>query len=210
MDRAIPRLLILTAALLAVTAGGPACADWLYDGYPIYNRGIAIGKDRPTEMVAQPFSLPWDCRIDRLCAAVARGADPNQAGIRVMLALDPRDVAKTTLASWRIFPVSGPTLASVYWDIKPLRIDAGRTYYLVFAPGDSEFMGTVAYASRGNPALATNDGGTNWFDIAQLGVRIGGTVVPEPSGLLMLAAGVSGVRCWVLGKRRARRRSALP
>ncbi len=57
------------------------------------------------------------------------------------------------------------------------------------APGDSEFMGAVAYAQRGNPALATNDNGESWFQITRLGVRIGGTVVPEPGGMLALATG---------------------
>jgi len=189
---------------LAILITAPAFGDWLYDGYPIYNLGIAIGKGRPTEMVAQPFSLPGSGpgEIDQLGVAIARGADPNNVGFQVTLATDYRDLAKTTLASWQVLPTYGPTLMFVYWSIKPIPLDAGQTYYLVLAPGDSEFMGAVAYATRGNLALATNDDGATWHDIAQLGVRVGGTMVPEPSAFMVL-----GVGCLVLGRTRLTRRT---
>lgn len=184
---------------LMILAGVPAAADWLYDGCPIYNLGIAIGAGRPTQMVAQPFSLQRSAEINQLGVAIARGEDPNDAGFHVMLALDPRDLGKTTLASWQVHPVHGPTLMFAYWTTKPLHLDAGRTYYLVLAPGDSEFMGAVAYAARGNVAIATNNNGVSWFDIPQLGVRVGGTMVPEPSALLVLGAGCSAL--WSLRRR---------
>lgn len=176
--------------ILALMIAGPAFGGWLYDGYPIYNVGIAIGKGRPTEMVAQPFSLPRAGQIDEIGVAVAVAQDPNNAGFRVTLAQDYRDLAKTTLASWQIHPIYGPTLMFAYLTIKPIPIDAG-TYYLVLAPGDSEFSGAVAYATRGNTALKTNDDGATWQDIAQLGVRVGGTMVPEPSAFMVLGVGCS-------------------
>lgn len=203
MKRYMREFLVCALAIL-ITA--PAVGDWLYDGYPIYNRGIAIGKGRPTEMVAQPFSLPRSGEIDQLGVAIARGGDPNNVGFRVTLARDYRDLDKTTLASWNVLPIYGPTLMFVYWTIKPIPLDAGQTYYLVIAPGDSEFMGAVAYATRGNTALATNDDGATWQDIGQLGVRVGGTMVPEPSAFVVL-----GVGCWVLGCRsRTSRRRKTP
>jgi len=186
----------LVYALILMAARIPVCADWLYDGYPIYNQGIAIGKGGPTEMVAQPFSLTMPAWIDQFGVAIASGPDPNHVGFRVMLAEDPRDLGKTTLASWQVFPIYGPTLMFAYWSVKPMLLEAGRTYYVVLTPGDSEFMGAVAYATRGNIALSTNDNGVNWFEVAHLGVRVGGTPVPEPSGMAVL-----GVGCWVLGRR---------
>ncbi len=196
----------IVGCILALIVAAPALGDWLYDGYPIYNVGIAIGKGRPTEMVAQPFSLPRAGEIDQIGVAIARAQDPNNVGFRVTLAQDYRDLAKTTLASWNVLPIYGPTLMFAYFTVKPIPIDAG-TYYLVLAPGDSEFSGAVAYASRGNLALKTNDDGATWQDIPQLGVRVGGTMVPEPSGLLALAGGVLGVGCSVLGIRSRTRRS---
>lgn len=188
--------------LICLCAAGSARADWLYDGYPIYNLGLAMGKGRPTEMAAQPFGVPRRSRIDQIGVALAVGMDPNQAGFRVMLAKDPYDLEKTTVATWQMFAVGGPTLTFAYLTVKPVWIDAGSTYHIVVAPGDSEVMGAVAYAYHGSPALATNDDGANWFDVAQLGVRVGGTMVPEPSALAVLAGGVSGVACRVLGCRR--------
>jgi hypothetical protein len=192
-------------SLLAICAVGPASADWLYDGYPIYNLGVGVGKGRPTEMVAQPFSVPRAGEIEQLGVAIARGADPNNVGFRVTLAEDYLDLGKTTLASWQVLPIYGPTLMFVYWSIKPIPLDAGQTYYLVLAPGDSEFMGAVAYATHGNLALATNDDGATWQDIGQLGVRVGGTMVTEPSAFMVL-----GVGCWVLGWSRICRRTKTP
>lgn len=191
------RLSRLLLTLLALCTVGSARAAWLYDGYPIYNLGPAIGKGRTTDMVAQPFSVPRQCRMDQIGVALASGMDPHHAGFRVILATDPYDLGKTTIAEWRLFAVSGPTLAFAYQAVKPVLLQAGSTYHIVVAPGDSEVTGAVAYAYQGNPALATNDDGANWFDVAQLGVRVGGTVVPEPSSLAVL-----GVGCWVLGYRR--------
>ncbi len=61
--RRLARRILECALLLAIA--GAAGAEWLYDGYPIYNRGIAIGKDRPTEMAAQPFSVPRQARVEQ-------------------------------------------------------------------------------------------------------------------------------------------------
>ncbi len=191
----------LVLTFLAFCTVGSARAAWLYDGYPIYNLGPAIGNGRPTDMVAQPFSFPRQCRMDRIGVALASGLDPNGAGFRVMLAMDPWDLGKTTIAEWRLFAVNGPTLAFAYLNVKPVTLIAGSTYHIVVAPGDSEVTGAVAYAYQGNPALATNDDGANWFDVAQLGVRVGGTVVPEPSALVVL-----GVGCSVLVYRRRKPR----
>lgn len=180
----------LTVCILMLICAGHARAEWLYDGYPIYNLGIGIGAGMVTDFVAQPFSVPRASEIDQVGVAIAGGLDPNGAGMRVTLARDYREIEKTALASWRVDPVYGPALMFAYWTIKPISLEAGTTYYLAIEPGDSEFMGAVAYAYRGNVALATGDGGANWHEIPQLGVRVGGTMVPEPSGLIALAGGL--------------------
>ncbi|MBP6964852.1 MAG: PEP-CTERM sorting domain-containing protein [Armatimonadetes bacterium] len=194
----------LTVCMLMLVCAGHARAEWLYDGYPIYNLGIGIGKGMVTDVVAQPFSVPRAAVIEQIGAAVASGMDPNGAGMRVTLARDYREIEKTALASWRVDPIYGPALMFAYWTVKPIALEARTTYYLAIAPGDSEFMGAAAYAYRGNTALASGDDGRTWHEIAQLGVRVGGTMVPEPSAFVVL-----GVGCLVLGLRRRIGRTLL-
>jgi hypothetical protein len=168
----------------------PSQAAWLYDGSPIYNYGPAIGKDRTTDMVAQPFGFTRPVHVERIGVAIAGGPDPNNAGFRLTLSESLQDFGSTSLGSWSIYPVDGTNLAFSYLDIAPVALEPNRFYYLVVAPGDPEFVGGIAYASWGYRAFATNDDGGRWFEISPLGVRIGGTVVPEPSGLLALGTGI--------------------
>lgn len=179
--------------VLIFCAAASASGSWLYDGSPVYNVGVAIGKDRTSQMVAQPFEFSQPAEIDLIGVAIAGGPDPNHVGFTAMLAEDPWDLSASTLRTWQVYPVAGTTLAFAYFSVEPIFLQADRSYYLVMAPGDSEFMGAVAYAHRGNPALATNDNGQSWFQISPLGVRIGGTVVPEPSGIVALMCGVVGL-----------------
>jgi len=189
--RYLRRLTAFPLAILLMLAGSPAVstADWLYDGTPLSIRGAAIGYGLDTDMVAQPISFPRPVEVTEIGVAIAQGQDPNQVGFRITLAEDPWNLSTTTLASWNVRPVQGPILAFAYFPITPMALQASRFYYIVFAPGDSEFLGGVANAYRGYPGLATNDDGQSWFQTDPFGVRIGGSVVPEPAGVPIFASG---------------------
>jgi len=189
--RYIRRVTAFPLAILLVIAGSPAIsiADWLYDGSPISIYGAALGQGQSTDMVAQPIQFSQKVEVTEIGVAIAQGQDPNHVGFRVMLAGDPLNLGPTTLGSWNVRPVEGPILAFAYFPVTPMALQANCFYYVVFAPGDSEFLGAVAFAYQGYAGLATKDDGQSWFQANPFGVRIGGAVVPEPGGVPILASG---------------------
>lgn len=178
---------ILLAALML---GIPASASvWLYDGGPTSIYGATLGGGYSTLMVAQPFGFIQPVQVDQIGVAVAQGADPNNVGFRVSLTTSLNNPHSNALGTWNIHPVDGPILTYTYVSTTPLRLEANRFYYIVFSPGDKSFFGGVGFSFLGYPGLAIRDTGGEWFETHPFAVRIGGSVVPEPSGTISLMGG---------------------
>lgn len=201
MKARIALTLIITACAMQ-----HAYAQWLYDGTPLSIRGTAMGSGLQTDMAAQRLAFEQPVEINRIGVAVAQGLDPNGVGMRVSLVSNLYEPDETLLGAWQVHPVDGPIFAFAYFDTEPIRLDGLRWYYLIIAPGDEEFLGGIAYAYSGYPGLATKDDGATWFDTSAHGVRIGGTVIPEPMGALSLAGCLGGIAA--VGRLGARKRKS--
>jgi len=185
--RIVPYVIVLS--VLALGARGSA-GQWLYESAPIWNYGVGMGAGCKTDMAAQPLGFNVPVEITLIGVAIAGGPDPSGNGFRITLT-DDLYQHTPPLGTWNAQPVNGPLFEFVYFSITPTILEAMHVYYLIISPDSEEFMGGIAFGSHGYVAKATNDNGVTWYDIRlPLGVRLGGSVVPEPSGFLTIIAGL--------------------
>lgn len=185
--RIVPYIMVLS--VLALGLQGSA-AGWLYDGAPIWSYGVGMGAGCTTDMAAQPLGFNVPVEITAIGLAIAGGPDPSGNGFRITLT-DDLYQHTPPLGMWNARPINGPLFEFVYLSITPTILEAMHVYYLIISPDSEQFMGGIAFGSHGYIGKATNDNGLTWYDIRlPLGVRLGGSVVPEPSGVLTMIAGL--------------------
>lgn len=192
-------ILIGLAALLAVgVCSGIASADVIWntfaagDTFPI-SSGTGID---PEQILACQFAVSGnDYLFDQLefAAAVYYGAESIAASLRA----DSAGIPGSTIESLPL--VTGvPQYAgklSVNSVTRPL-LQNGSTYWIVLAPGTS---GTYGFWPQNNglPAVAAaySTDWSSWIpEVRNTNVfRVHGTVVPEPSGLLWMCAGLGSL-----------------
>lgn len=186
---------IFTAAVFITLTSLSSSAGrvWLYTPpwYMVYGTTIA-GKESgasESKWVAQPFHVPFDSYADYFGAFVGKGADPNNAGMKLRLVNDniiygwPGE----TIAEWSIFPQTA-SLNWAYADTQPILLRSRQRYWLIAIPGDSKFVGQIGLSGGEMWALRSFDQGAYWDDWGfRAAIRVGGYAVPEFSGFGVLA-----------------------
>lgn len=178
-----------------LTAVLPAAADTLYNAGQAGIWGVVIRADSSMEAVVQPFRPITSGWAETIGIAIGSGADPNHVGFKFAITDTEKGVVipgSQIAGSWNILPTSGASLVYAYIDITPVFLSSNKVYGLLIEPGDTEMYGSVAYTYPGPLAYGTSDGwATSFYLPYTTAIRIYGTaVVPEPSSLLALAAGV--------------------
>lgn len=180
---------VMALSVLALGLQGSA-AQWLYDGAPISNYGVAMGAGCTTDMAAQPLGFNVPVEVTTVGVAIAGGPDPSGNGFKITLT-DDLYQHTPPLGTWNAQPINGCLFEFVYLSITPTVLEAMHVYYLIIQPGSEQLMGGIAFGSHGYVGRATNDNGLTWYDTRfPLGIRLGGSVVPEPSGFLTIVSGL--------------------
>ncbi len=181
----------MVVVVMVLAAGLPAgSSELLYDAGAIGRWGAILRPGSDFEALVQPWQIPATAWIDRIGIAIAKGADPNNAGFKVTMT-DTRDVSElpgTPVApSWYIQAPAGASFEYVYVDIQPVYYEYATVFAFVVEPGDAQMYGSVAYTLNVPAGWGTGDGWGSTFRLP-FGIcsRIYGTPVPEPGSAIGL------------------------
>ena len=149
----------------------------------------------------EPFVLSRDACATSFGAAMGRVLGTDSMGFKVYLSDTLIDVPNNAIAGWEMCPTRAALEYYYYQPESPIRIEAGRMYYLTFAPNSKSFWGSISYSlATGYYGWGTNDHGVTWYRMSYpFCVRIDGYYVPEPGTGIALLAGIIGI---MLSRRR--------
>jgi len=186
--------------LLALLACAPSFA-WLYDGGIPQHAGPVIRDSGTPNWVVQPFTLAADASVTGFSVAMGRILGSDAMGFKVFLTDTLVNAPTNAIAGWEMCPTRS---VLEYYDHaldSPMILEQGHAYYLVFAPNNPNFWGSISYSqASGYYGWGSDDHGATWYRMAYpFCVRVDGTYVPEPGVELGLAVGLIGA---MLSRRR--------
>ncbi len=192
------RVIISVSIVVCVVLASLPCYAWLYDGGSP-GSGYSLNNGTTLLWAATLFVIDQDCYADNFGTALSRMNENTSFDIYLTSTL--QNVVTSAIAHWTVAP-TGPILQYYYFQPdNPIFLTGGNGYALVVMPHSTDSYGAIGTTYSGYLSYLSADQGTTWYKQSlPIAVRVDGTVVPEPCGIIILTIGLAGFSRRLRGK----------